>query len=132
MDLLRFIALLPLRLVRGLFQALAWALRPLFGNVSWSAPAWLPATGRAARSHPLKFTATVGGALLLAGACWFGWHWWQNRPRPAEPERITFQAPAPRITDYANVPVTIHPLVVTFSGSAARLESLGKRLSTEE
>ncbi|NII55493.1 alpha-2-macroglobulin [Luteibacter sp. SG786] len=126
MDLLRFIALLPLRLVRGLFRALAWALRPLFGNVSWSAPAWVPATGRAARSHPLKFTATVAGALLLAGACWFGWHWWQNRPRPAEPERITFEAPAPQITDYANTPITIHPLVVTFSASAARLESLGK------
>jgi uncharacterized protein YfaS (alpha-2-macroglobulin family) len=126
MDLLRFIALLPVRLMRGLFRLLGWALKPVFGNVAWSAPAWMPATGRAARSHPVRFTATVAGALALAAAGWFGWHWWQNRPRAAEPERITFQAPAPETTDYAHVPVTIHPLTVTFSASAARLESLGK------
>ncbi|MGE7137575.1 alpha-2-macroglobulin [Luteibacter sp. NPDC031894] len=126
MDLLRFIGLLPVRLLCGLFHVLGWALKPLFGNVAWAAPAWMPATGRAARNHPLKFGATVAGVLLIAAATWFGWHWWQNRPRPAEPQRITFQAPAPEISDYDHVPVTIHPLTVTFSASAARLESLGK------
>jgi uncharacterized protein YfaS (alpha-2-macroglobulin family) len=126
MDLLRFIASLPLRLVRGLFWLLGLALRPIFGNVSWSAPAWVPATGRAARQHPLKFTGTIAGVLVVIAAGWFGWHWWENRPKPVEPNRVTFEAPAPDISDYDHVPVTIHPLTVTFSASAAKLESLGK------
>ncbi len=126
MDLLRFIVSLPLRFVRALFRLLGRVTRPIFGDMAWSAPAWVPATGRAARSHPLKFVGGIAAVLLLAAAGWFGWHWWQNRPRAAEPNRITFEAPAPEITDYTQVPVTIHPLTVTFSGSAARLESLGK------
>lgn len=126
MDLLRFILLLPVRLVRGLLWLLGCLLRPVFGNMAWSAPSWVPATGRVARSHPLKFTGSIAGVLLLAAAGWFGWHWWENRPRPVEPNRITFQAPAPDISDYARTPVSIHPLVVSFSASAAKLESLGK------
>ena len=39
MDLLRFLLLLPLRLVRGLFVGIGLVLRPLLGDVSWSAPA---------------------------------------------------------------------------------------------
>ncbi|MET0617348.1 MAG: alpha-2-macroglobulin family protein, partial [Luteibacter sp.] len=126
MDLLRFILLLPVRLVRGLFWLLGRLFRPIFGNMAWSAPAWVPATGRAARSHPLKFTGTVAGVIAIAAAGWFGWHWWEHRPKPAEPNRITFEAPAPEISDYDHVPVSIHPLTVTFSGSAAKLEALGK------
>ncbi|MDR6937652.1 alpha-2-macroglobulin [Luteibacter sp. 3190] len=126
MDLLRFLALLPIRLVRALFRFLGWMLRPVFGDMAWSAPAWVPATGRVARTHPLKFTGGIAAVLALAAAGWFGWHWWQNRPRPVEPDRITFEAPAPAVTDYDRVPADIHPLVVTFSASAARLEALGK------
>src|SRR6201991_3885061 len=126
MDLLRFIASLPVRLVRGLPWLLAMPLPPIFGNMSWPAPAGVPATGRAARQHPLKFIGTIAGVLILAAAGWFGWHWWENRPKPAEPNRITFEAPAPDISDYDHVRVTIHPLTVMFSASAAKLESLGK------
>src|ERR1700754_4056728 len=126
MDLLRYIALLPVRLLRGLFWLLGRLLKPVFGNMAWSAPAWVPATGRAARSHPLKFTGSIAAVLVLAAAGWFGWHWWQNLPKPVEPNRIRFQAPAPENSDYENGPVVIHPLTVTFSASAARLESLGK------
>ena len=95
MDLLRFLAMLPVRLLRGLGWLLAFLLRPIFGNVAWSAPAWVTATGKAARQHPLKFTGTIAGVLLLAAAGWFGWHWWVNRPKPAEPNRITFEVVAP-------------------------------------
>lgn len=126
MDLLRFILMLPVHLLRGLGWLLGRVLRPVFGNMAWSAPAWVPATGRVARSHPLKFAGSIAGVILLAAAGWFGWHWWENRPKPVEPNRITFEAPAPDISDYEHVPVTIHPLTVTFSGSAAKIESLGK------
>ncbi|WP_448095873.1 alpha-2-macroglobulin [Luteibacter yeojuensis] len=126
MDLLRFIALLPVRIVRGLFWLLGRLFRPIFGNMAWSAPAWVPATARVARSHPLKFAGSIAGTLLLVAAGWFGWQWWENRPRPVEPDRVSFEAPPPGTSDYEHVPVTIHPLTVTFSASAARLESLGK------
>ncbi|MGN6480376.1 MAG: alpha-2-macroglobulin family protein, partial [Luteibacter sp.] len=126
MDLLRFLAMLPVRLLRGLGWLLGFVLRPLFGNIAWSAPAWVPATGRAARQHPLKFTGTIAGALLLVAAGWFGWHWWQNRPRAAEPNRITIEVAAPAVTDYSDVRPEIHALELRFSGSAARIESLGK------
>ncbi len=43
MDLLRFLLLLPVRLVRGLLSALAWILGPLVGQVTWSAPGWMHA-----------------------------------------------------------------------------------------
>jgi len=126
MDLLRFLAMLPVRLLRGLGWLLAFLLRPIFGNVAWSAPAWVTATGKAARQHPLKFTGTIAGVLLLAAAGWFGWHWWVNRPKPAEPNRITFEVVAPAVTDYSEARPDIHPLEIRFSGSAARIESLGK------
>lgn len=57
MDLLRFLLLLPVRLVRGLFHLLGLILRPLFGNLSWSAPAWAPATGAAIGREPARLTA---------------------------------------------------------------------------
>ena len=126
MDLLRFILLLPVRLVRGLFGLIGRLLRPIFGNMAWSAPAWVPATGQVARRHPLKFVGSIAGVLLLVAAGWFGWHWWENRPRPVEPNRITFEAPAPEISDYSRTPVVIHPFTVRFSASAAKLEALGK------
>jgi uncharacterized protein YfaS (alpha-2-macroglobulin family) len=126
MDLLRFLAMLPVRLLRGLGWLLALVLRPLFGNVAWSAPAWVPVTGKVARQHPLKFTGSIAGVLVLVAAGWFGWHWWENRPKAPEPNRITFEVSAPAVTDYDATPPTIQPLVIRFSGSAARIESLGK------
>ena len=39
MDLLRFLLLLPVRLLRGSFRLAGLALAPLLGRMSWSAPA---------------------------------------------------------------------------------------------
>ena len=41
MDLLRFLLMLPVRLVRGVLSALGWILAPLVGNVTWAAPTWM-------------------------------------------------------------------------------------------
>jgi hypothetical protein len=50
MDLLRFLLMLPVRLVRGVLSALGWILAPLVGNVTWAAPTWMHVVGR-----PLAF-----------------------------------------------------------------------------
>ena len=134
MDLLRFLLMLPVRLVRGLFFLLGLLLRPLIGNVSWSAPSWAPATGEVIRRRPLHSAAALLGLILLVAAGWFGWQWYQHRPKPIEPNRITFEVKAPPVTDFATEEngtpkITIHPLDVVFSGSSAPIELVGKPVS---
>ena len=81
---------------------------------------------RAARAVGGGVVAAI--ALAVAGA--FGWHWYQHRPKPVEPERITFKVRAPALTSYADdegkPKVTIHPLEIDFSRSAAPIEQVGK------
>ena len=142
MDLLRFLAQLPVRLAaltKSLFQIvakrLAPVLRSVFGAVSfsWSRPGWMPALAAHIRTQPRRYG---GGALgLVAGIAlaWGGWLWYRSLPHPPEPERITFEAPAPKITDYAPADgvhkIVIHPLDVKFSASAAPIELVGKRVT---
>ena len=134
MDLLRFLLMLPVRLVRGLFRLIGMVLRPLIGNVSWSAPAWAPATGAAVRRRPRRFAVGFFATLIVLVAGWFGWQWYANRPKPIEPERITFEAKAPALTEYVAQPdgnpkITIHPFQVDFRRSAAPIELVGKPVS---
>jgi hypothetical protein len=133
MDILRALFVLPLRLLRGLFHLVVKILRPVFGSVSWSAPAWMLAAVAAIRSRPRHFAGGVLGAVALAVAAWGGWQWYANRPKPAEPQRITFQARVPAVTDYVQADgtpkITIHPLEVNFSGSAAPIELVGKTVT---
>lgn len=133
MDILRFLFVLPLRLLRGLLRLIVMVLRPVFGSVSWSAPAWAPALGAAIRRRPRHFAGGALGAAVLAAAAWGGWHWYVNRPKPVEPERITFQAKVPAVTDYVQADgspkITIHPLEVDFSRSAAPIELVGKTVT---
>ncbi|WP_243043018.1 alpha-2-macroglobulin [Dyella sedimenti] len=126
MDLLRFLLLLPLRLLRGLFAGLGWVLRPLLGQVSWTAPGWLTATGGWIRRRPVQAAGLLVAAMVLGAGGWFGWQWYRNRPKPAEPSHITLKVDAPAITDYVQQPIVIHPLTVSFSGSAAPIERVGK------
>jgi alpha-2-macroglobulin len=139
MDLLRFFALLPGRLARltkSLFQIVANALGPIlrivFGNISfsWSRPEWIAALMAAVRRQPRHFAGGALGCLAAIGLVWGGWLWYRNLPHPPEPERITFEAPAPQITDYAPADgihkIVIHPLEVKFSASAAPIELVGK------
>ncbi|WP_266157083.1 MG2 domain-containing protein [Dyella silvatica] len=130
MDLLRFLLMLPVRLVHGLLYLVALILRPLIGHVSWSAPQWMPATGALVRRRPLHAAGVLVAVLALAAGGWFGWQWYKNRPKPVEPQRITFQVQRPELTDYTVQPITIHPLQVKFSQSAAPIELVGKPVTT--
>jgi uncharacterized protein YfaS (alpha-2-macroglobulin family) len=133
MDILRFIFVPMLRLLRGGFHLIVMILRPVLGTVSWGAPAWASSTRAAIRQRPRRVAVGLLGAVVLTAAAWGGWHWYVNRPKPVEPERITFQAKVPAATDYiqedSTPKITIHPLEVNFSRSAAPIELVGKTVT---
>lgn len=122
MDLLKWLAMLPWRLLRGVGHALAFLLRPLLGEFRWSAPGWT----HSVRRHPRAAGGIVVAVIVLIAAGWFGWQWYQHRPHPPQ---MTFDVSAPAVTDYSQEqqrkPV-VQPLVVTFSGSAAPIEQVDK------
>ncbi len=125
MDLLRFLFLLPVRLLRAIGHLLGLLLRPLLGEVSWAAPGWMLAV----RRRPLRSAGILLAAVLLAAGGWFGWHWYKNRPRPPEPQRISWKVVAPAVTDYSKPPIVVSPLELRFSGSAAPIERVGKAVA---
>ena len=88
---------------------------------------------RVSASSPAISRAAAAGVFAVIGLSWGGWLWYQHLPHPPEPERITFTAPAPAITDYAPADgvhkIVIHPLDVKFSASAAPIELVGKTAS---
>ncbi|MBF5012387.1 alpha-2-macroglobulin family protein [Burkholderia pseudomultivorans] len=127
MDLLRFLLLLPIRAIGFVWRLLGRVLRPLVGNVSWTAPAWLGLTATAVRRRPWH----AGGAVLLAAALAAGGYWYKHRPKPPEPATVGFTVKAPAVTAYevddsGKPKVTVHPLEVAFAQSAAPIELVGK------
>jgi hypothetical protein len=72
----------------------------------------------------------AAGALLIAGSAWYGWHWYQHRPRPVEPNLATFKVVAPEVSSYVDSDgrpkISPHPLELRFSRSVAALERVGK------
>ncbi|KVC36799.1 alpha-2-macroglobulin [Burkholderia pseudomultivorans] len=127
MDLLRFLLLLPIRAIGFVWRLLGRVLRPLVGDVSWTAPAWLGVTATAVRRRPWH----AGGAVLLAAALAAGGYWYKHRPKPPEPATVGFTVKAPAVTAYevddsGKPKVTVHPLEVAFAQSAAPIELVGK------
>ncbi|MCA3859009.1 MAG: alpha-2-macroglobulin family protein, partial [Burkholderia sp.] len=127
MDLLRFLLLLPIRVAGFVWWLLGCALRPLVGDVSWTAPAWMGVTVAAVRRRPWH----AGGLVLLAAALGYGGYWFKHRPKPPEPETVGFTVKAPAITTYEvddtdKPKITVHPLEVAFAQSAAPIERVGK------
>ncbi|AIO36617.1 MG2 domain protein [Burkholderia cenocepacia] len=127
MDLLRFLLLLPIRAIGFVWRLLGRVLRPLVGDVSWTAPAWLGLTATAVRRRPWH----AGGAVLLAAALAAGGYWYKHRPKPPEPATVGFTVKATAVTAYevddsGKPKVTVHPLEVAFAQSAAPIELVGK------
>ncbi len=125
MDLLRFLWMLPLQLLRALGKALGWVSHRVVGDVSWSAPGWM----LAAQRHRRRVAQISLGVILLAVAGWYGWQWYQNRPHPPEPVRISWTIHQPGVTDYTRTPIAIDPLEVHFSASSAPIERVGKSVT---
>lgn len=94
----------------------------LLGNFSWTRPPWIERALGRVRAHRLISVATVLTLLVaLNGGVWL-WRWYQRQPKP---QRVA--------VSIQPIPVTklekeLHPapLVVTFNGSVAKLEQIGK------
>jgi uncharacterized protein YfaS (alpha-2-macroglobulin family) len=122
MDLLKWLVRLPLRAIMFALRLLGFVLRPVLGRFAWTPPGW----ARAAQRRPRRSAGIVATLALLVVAGWAGWHWYTHRPHPP---RMAFEVTAPALTDYGlqqrKTPI-VHPLVVTFSGSAAPIERVDK------
>ncbi len=105
---------------------------PIFGSVNWTPPTWPRQLCKLAWRH--RFTTTVV-AVLLAGAGYGGWRWWQwredHRPRPVEliaVRTISAKAAAPSVPIWDREAKNVVPsnALITFDADAAPLEKIGK------
>lgn len=110
------------------YVLLGW--QGMFGVWHWDKPAWI---GRlrawsGARmnylgSHLWQSAAALVMAAVVGGASWYGYHWWQNRPRPVT---IDFSVTAPERMKIEEKNAKPNPLLMTFNGSVAPLKLAGK------
>ncbi|MDD4966458.1 alpha-2-macroglobulin [Halothiobacillus sp.] len=114
------------RLFGGLWRMLVTVWVALFGAVSWHAPRWLQRLVDAAVRWPVRTAGIVVVLLALAGGGWWGYQWYQNRPKPIEPPKVQVRLTPPALTDYTQTPLVVQPLVVDFSASVAPIALVGK------
>ena len=133
MDLLRFLITLPVRLSRAVRAFLKAHLPNLIGRVSWSPPPWWPRLLADIRHRPRQYAQGAAATLAAFALVTAGVEWYLHRPRPIEPERITFEAIAPAVTTYEKPDGTptriVHGLEIRFSASAAPIERVGKTVT---
>ena len=124
----------PLRLLRLL---VSFALRHLFGSVSWSAPFWLRKLGdlsafigRAIKSRPKMSLLGLIAFIVLSSGSLMGYMWWKSRPHPVE---VTFAVTAPTRTEIEatnEAQRAPKPLTIIFNESVATLAASGKDVSS--
>lgn len=89
------------------------------GEWQWTPPRWGLRLGRGLRAR-WKPLLTVA---LAAIASWWGWTWWESRPKPPEPENLSVTLTAPILTDYTRAPPVIAPLRLHFDHPAKPIEA---------
>jgi len=112
---------------------LAWILRQLFGKLDWQAPSWLRWTLHKVRQasvailrRPGRFLLLLLVVALLAASSWYGYRWWQARPKPVE---VTFKVRDPARTEIEQEEAENRLpklLQIHFNHSVAPLASSGK------
>ncbi|HBM7348569.1 alpha-2-macroglobulin family protein [Klebsiella oxytoca] len=147
MDVLRFLLRTPFTLLRFIIRVLVvflrflgWLITPLVGLVEWRIPWWMRGGKRVllwmengVDRHPKSTLSVLIIALVAAGSGYYGWHWYQNRPKPIEPTTIVVQTVdvslrKPASPDFSK---NAEPqrLVLRFSRSSAPVELSGKTVN---
>ena len=67
----------------------------LIGQFSWKRPNWLKSLCQKVKSRPGVFWGMVSGLVILLAIAFYGYHWYQNIPKP---KLITAYITAPKIT----------------------------------
>lgn len=117
----------------SLWRAFLLGWRGLFGVWRWDKPAWIVQFGGwlAPRLDYVKshLWQSILALILAAGvgaASWYGYHLWENRPKPAS---VDFSVAAPERMKIEEKNAKPNPLVITFDGSVAPLEQAGKAIA---
>jgi hypothetical protein len=128
-----------LDILKGVAVALGEVLKLFFGSLSiaWKPPLWVAQSAAYIRDLVAKYPRQVaiggGSVLVLALAGIIGWQYYLSLPQPEEPDRLTVTVAAPLPTEYAHADgtpgITVHPVDVVFSGSAAPIEMVGKKVA---
>lgn len=105
-----------------LIHSVVSILRTLIGSFSWQQPTWLQHLYNFYRLRPFAYTA----AIILIALLSYGAHFAINRPKPIDPEAITFHVVTPATTDYSEIPLRYATLSVVFSKSVAPIELVEK------
>jgi uncharacterized protein YfaS (alpha-2-macroglobulin family) len=94
----------------------------LIGDLSWRPPGWIKSASSACsnwvRSHRRASAGIALTLLATGGASWWGWNWYQHRPKPVT-INVIVQSPGvtPLAKDLKPLPLRIH-----FGESVARLD----------
>lgn len=135
----------PIRSVVNKLRAVLQWLPRLFGNLSWTPPAWvatqrariaripwlavLPQRLRTARDwlrrNPRRVLATAVASVVLLIAASGGYLWYASLPKPVEFSLVGTAPAATPLVENA-LPEAVH---IDFSGSAAQLEQVGKPIT---
>jgi uncharacterized protein YfaS (alpha-2-macroglobulin family) len=114
------------------FNAILKGLTGIFGVIHWQEPKWFSAIKLwlLSRVDTIRQKPIIGLVALLiivsvSAGSWFGYHWWQNRPKPVTVD-FTLQELQPANLEYNDPP---YPLVVTFAESVAPLALVDKDIT---
>jgi uncharacterized protein YfaS (alpha-2-macroglobulin family) len=98
----------------------------LFGDVTWRPPEWATSLRASAIRHPLLSAISILGLITLLVAGGWSWNWYKHQPKPRTVSWIINLAdPSAPGNDFQPQNLTI-----TFDQSVAKLESIGKPITS--
>jgi len=116
---------------RAAAKAIARAFTNIVGEWTWKRPPWIESANRGSREilarirrEPRQSLVIAASVIVVAGAAWLGWRWYDALPRPVE---IAFTVEAPQRTCYeCEPPGSPNPLIVRFGDSVAPLAGVSR------